>query len=198
MSMVAKSPGPARIAGSTFGWARRLVARLAGVLTVALIGALVAVAALMLMGFRPLTEQSDSMAPVLRAGDVLFVTEIPASQARIGDILTFDDAAHPGQTLTHRVVSVAPAPAGKLAFVTKGDANTGVEAWNVAPEGLVGRYAFRVPHAGRIARYAATAPLRVLVVLAALTLAADVLRRVWRRQPPKASSLPLDTPPTGD
>jgi signal peptidase len=186
------------LACAVLGWARRLVARLAGIATVALIGAVVAVAALMLTGFRPLTEQSDSMAPVLHAGDVLFVTEIPASQARIGDILTFDDAAHPGQTLTHRVVSVTPAPAGKLAFATRGDANTGVEKWNVAPGGLVGRYAFRVPHAGRIARHAAMAPLRVLIVLAALTLAADVLRRVWRRQPPKAFSPSLDTPPTGD
>jgi hypothetical protein len=93
---------------------------------------------------------------------------------------------------------VTPAPAGKLAFATRGDANTGVEKWSVARGGLVGRYAFRVPHAGRIARYAATAPLRVLGVLAAFTLAADVLRRVWRRQPPNASRPPLDTPPTGD
>jgi signal peptidase len=189
-------PSPAnRAARTTFGWAWRLAGRLAGVAAVALVGCLVALLVLMAAGFRPMVEQSDSMAPAMRAGDVLLVRQIVSAQAVRGDVVTFEDADHPGRTLTHRVVSIAPAPGARLAFVTRGDANTGVERWTVGAGGVIGRYAFRVPAAGRLVRAAGGDAWRALVVLAALTLAFDVLRRVWG-SPAPTSPLPSDSSPT--
>jgi signal peptidase len=183
MSSEASLPGT-RASRSTFGWARRLGGRLAGLIVVTAIAALVGLLALLVAGYRPLVEQSDSMAPVMYAGDLLFVRQIPASEARQGDILTFDDADRPGQTLTHRVVSAKPDGTGELAFVTRGDANTGEERWTVRPEGIVGRYGFRVPAAGRLSQLATSGLWRALVMLAAVGLAVDLLRRVWRKPPP--------------
>jgi signal peptidase len=187
MSTVASLRG-AKAAGSALSRARRLGARLVGLLAVALVGCIVAVLGLMATGHRPMVEQSDSMAPVMYAGDVLFVDQIAAAEAAPGDILTFDDAQRPGRTLTHRVVSIAGRSDGNLAFVTRGDANTGVERWTVAPHGVVGRYAFRVPSAGRLVRMTGAGAWRALVLLAALVLATDVLRRVWSRPAPRSQS----------
>jgi signal peptidase len=129
------------------------------------------------------------MAPAMRAGDVLFVKQMAAAQAAPGDILTFDDSEHPGRTLTHRVVSMNAQADGRLAFVTRGDANSGVERWTVAPNGTVGRYAFRVPSAGRLVRLAGPGTWRALMLAAAAVLVLDVLRRVWTRpaSPPRPS-----------
>jgi signal peptidase len=168
-----------RAAGSVHGRVRRLVGAVAGLFAVALVACVLGLLGLMAGGYRPMIEQSDSMAPAMRAGDVLFVQRIATATARDGDVVTFSDAQHPGRTLTHRVVSIEPTKRGKLAFVTRGDANTGVERWTVAPDGVLGRYAFRVP--GFAVRLAQSGAWRGLVVLAAITLAFDFLRRIWRR-----------------
>jgi signal peptidase I len=159
---------------------RRIAGRLAGALVITVVACLAGLLAALALGYRPLVEQSDSMAPVMYAGDLVFVRHITAAEARPGDILTFDDSEHPGRTLTHRVVSVEPDATGQMAFVTRGDANTGTESWSVGPDGAVGRYAFRVPAAGRLSRLSSSGLWRAMVVLAAVLLAGDVLRRVWR------------------
>jgi signal peptidase len=173
----------ANASGPTLPWARRLAGRLAGVVALVVVTCLMGLLALMTLGYRPLVEQSDSMAPVMYAGDLIFVKQMKAGQARPGDILTFDDADHPGKTLTHRVVSARPDGTGHIAFVTRGDANTGTETWTVAPGGVVGRYAFRVPEAGRLSHLTTSGLWRAIVVLAAIGLAVDILRRVWRGPP---------------
>jgi signal peptidase I len=189
-----RSTTATRAARTTLGWAWRLAGIAAGAMTVALVGCLAGLLMMMAGGYRPMIEQSDSMAPVMRAGDLLMVRRITAAQARPHDVVTFDDAEHPGRTLTHRVVSVTPAHGATLAFVTRGDANTGVERWTVEADGVIGRYAFRVPAAGRVVRAAGTDIWRLVVVLAALSVAADVLRRIWRTPAPP-TSLPSDSSP---
>jgi signal peptidase len=69
--------------------------------------------------------KTDSMAPVIPAGSLAVVRQIPAAEARVGQIVTVD---RPGQLpVTHRVVSVTPATAsagvGAATLVLKGDAN---------------------------------------------------------------------------
>jgi signal peptidase len=176
-------------AGPAFERTRRLGAAISGLIATGLVGCLVVVLGLMAAGHRPMIEQSDSMAPVMRAGDVLFVKQMAAARAVAGDILTFDDAERPGRTITHRVVSTTAQADGRLAFVTRGDANTGVERWTVKPDGTVGRYAFRVPSAGRLVGLAGPGTWRALMLAAAAVLVLDVLRRVWTRpaSPPRPS-----------
>jgi signal peptidase len=123
------------------------------------------------------------MAPVMRAGDVLLVKRITAAQARPGDVVTFADPESPRRTITHRVVSVSPARSGGLAFVTRGDANTGEERWRASRTASIGRYVARVPSAGYAVRYATSSAWRGLVLLAGLLLTVDVCRRLWRTPP---------------
>jgi signal peptidase I len=160
------------------------VGRLADRVATVALGAVVALAAcalaLSLAGVRPRVEMSDSMAPSLRAGDLVWLRPVRAAAARAGDVIAFADPAGGSRVLVHRVASVAPAGAGRLAFVTRGDANTGVERWRIGAGGTVGRYTgARLPHAGRLLARAHGAPLAVVALLSGATLAGMALRRIW-------------------
>ena len=68
-----------------------------------------------------------------------------------------------------------------VVFVTKGDANTGVEHWALGKDGTIGRVAFHVPKMGYFmvwfhSRYG----LLLLIVLPTLLLGMSELWRLWR------------------
>jgi signal peptidase len=64
---------------------------------------------------------TGSMSPTIPAGAVALVREIPASEARIGDVVTVD---RPGALpITHRVVATRPLTGGRVELVLRGDAN---------------------------------------------------------------------------
>lgn len=64
---------------------------------------------------------TGSMSPTITAGSVALVREIPASEVKIGDIITVD---RPGNLpVTHRVRSIEPMSNGQWKLEMKGDAN---------------------------------------------------------------------------
>jgi signal peptidase I len=129
-----------------------------------------------------LVERSDSMAPALRAGDLLAVRRIDPDSARPGDIVTFKEPSRPGILLTHRVVSVRR-EGDRLQFTTRGDANTGSETWWVESNGTIGRMVVRVPAAGRVVVMLGKPHMRfLLLTVASLLLAFELLRRIWARE----------------
>ena len=128
-----------------------------------------------------LVERSDSMAPALRAGDLLAVSRIGPSMARPGDVVTFKEPSRPGMLLTHRVVSVTR-DGNEFKFTTRGDANTGSETWSVRANGTIGRLVVRVPSAGRAVALLGRPQMRfLLLTVASLLLAFELLRRIWGR-----------------
>jgi signal peptidase I len=152
-------------------------------LTALCVAALLLVAAVALSrpaGYRLLVDHSDSMRPAIAAGDVLLTRMEPAAKAAPGDIVTFQDPAHRGRLLTHRVVSRRPGGRG-YEFVTRGDANTGSERWSIPRDGRVGRHVARVPRVGYAVAHMGNGPVRTVLVLgAAMLVAARLARRVWR------------------
>lgn len=66
--------------------------------------------------------RTGSMAPAIPAGSVAIVQQIPASQVRVGDVVTVD---RPGRLpVTHRVRQVAPGTSSEQRRLTlRGDAN---------------------------------------------------------------------------
>lgn len=64
---------------------------------------------------------TGSMSPTIPAGAVALVREIPAAEARVGDVVTVD---RPGALpITHRIVSAQPLADGRVQLVLRGDAN---------------------------------------------------------------------------
>lgn len=158
--------------------ARRFSSLVATTLLSALLLAAAAVAGGALVGVAPHVELSDSMVPVLRAGDVVWLDRIAAREARVGDVVAFADPER-GAVVLHRVRRVR-AERGRLSFTTRGDANNVSETWAMDREGELGRYAgLRVPFAGRAVRALAGAPLAAIAVMSGVVLAGLSLRRIW-------------------
>lgn len=131
------------------------------------------------LGYRVLVVRSDSMWPQLRTGD-LILTKLQRPNAVLpGDIVTFADHTRAYRLVTHRVVERENID-GQVNFVTKGDANEGLEHWTIPAGGRLGQLQWQVPRVG-VALGAFTAPWTRLAMLAtligmAVTLA---LRRIW-------------------
>lgn len=65
--------------------------------------------------------KTGSMSPTIPAGSLAVVKQIPASEARVGEVVTVN---RPGELpISHRIVSTRPAPGGATSLVLKGDAN---------------------------------------------------------------------------
>lgn len=156
---------------------RKLAFVLSAIAAAALALALVAPLA---AGWRTFTVVSGSMEPTIAVGDAVVVKPILAREARVGDVVTFADPDDRRRLLTHRVARVGERR-GALAFVTRGDANTGVERWSIAPGGRMGRLAYRVPKAGYLLAAARTREGRIgLLVLPALLLGALAIVGIWK------------------
>jgi signal peptidase I len=153
-------------------------ALLTAICAVALL-ALAGVAVAKPLGYSVLVDHSDSMAPAIRTGDLLVTKVIPPRKAHVGDVVTFN-SPDGGRLITHRVVERRLHPGGRWAFVTRGDANTGVERWGVDAEGTVGRVSVRLPKAGyAVGWIGQPIVLFLLVGASGLALAVLLARRIW-------------------
>ena len=131
-------------------------------------------------GYRGEVVLSGSMRPTLEPGDLLVAHRIGAGEIRQGQIISFASPTD-SRTLTHRVVSVRPAKDGRIAVVTKGDANNTSERWKIARSGQVGEVVSSIPKAGYLTRWSSTTDGRIVVFgLLGLLLLGIGLREIWR------------------
>ncbi len=113
-----------RLALGLFG--RMWLSFLGGVLLVTLLP--------LLLGWRPYVIESASMAPAIRAGDVVVSSPNDDPDVLVGRVIVFDPPDRPDITVTHRVVG-ADAD-GNL--VTKGDANQSADSAPLPPDRVRG------------------------------------------------------------
>ncbi|ADB52052.1 signal peptidase I [Conexibacter woesei] len=151
--------------------------------------------ALRVAGWQPRVVLSGSMEPAISRDDLILVTSQAVRDVRPGQIITFARPHHPGQTITHRVVAIRRAPAGRFAVTTRGDANPAPERWSIPADGTVGRLRARVAGVGALA-----APLRgeisrgLAVVATTALLAALALWAIWRPAARKQTQRPTRRP----
>jgi signal peptidase len=132
-----------------------------------------------LVGRHSLSILSGSMEPTLHVGDLVIDRQERASALRLGDIVTFRDPDNPKRLLTHRVVRMRIRN-GVAYVVTKGDANTGFERWNVPENGSVGRVEFRIRKLGYVVIYVGERYGRfAMIAIPALLLGLYELGRLW-------------------
>ena len=144
-----------------------------------LFGICMAVTIPFFFGVKSLTVLSGSMEPTIEVGDIVVVRQIPAAEARVGDVVTFRDPGDRDRLITHRVRRISVAD-GAVSFETKGDANTSVEEWDIAKDGTIGLVMYRVPKLGYVLFYVHGALGRLLlVVVPALLLGAYEIWRIW-------------------
>jgi signal peptidase I len=143
------------------------------------VACVLAYAALLLGGYKPISVYSGSMVPTVQVGGLAVDRVVSARDVRVGDVITFQDPYVRGRLVTHRVIRIFRTPHG-LAYRTKGDANAVRDPWTIALPDRVGRMSFSVPYAGYVLWYAHTREVRTaLILLAALFALSAMLRRIW-------------------
>lgn len=135
---------------TTVPTARRVTDTAATVLAVALRAAAVTIVCLLLwatlprvVGWIPTTVVSDSMAPSIRAGDVVVAMPRDGENVVAGQVALVDDPADTDRLLLHRVTRVTDD-----GLVTKGDANPAVDRIPVPTGAVRGIGVLRVPVIG--------------------------------------------------
>lgn len=130
-------------------------------------------------GYRGVVVLSGSMEPRLSTGDLALVRRTAITAIRPGEVITFTSPA--GFSVTHRVRSLRGRTDGRVAVVTRGDANPAPERWSAPRAASVGRVVGVVPGAGRLLGWTTSRDgrLGVLGAIAAAGLAL-ALRRIWR------------------
>jgi signal peptidase I len=135
-----------------------------------------------LVGYQSFTVLSGSMEPAISTGDVILVKKMSPLEARIGDVITFRSPDQPEKIVSHRVRSLEVAD-GVVRFVTRGDANTGVERWQVPESGQIGKVTLHVPKLGYITNKVGSRFGKLaFLVLPALLLVVLELVRFWREE----------------
>ncbi|MDH6367501.1 MULTISPECIES: signal peptidase I [Breznakia] len=130
-------------------------------------------------GIAPMIVLTDSMYPEIQSGDLIICNVTDAKKVKVGDIITyFDPKSEKNAVVTHRVVEIQDVE-GKLAFITKGDANNTNDADPIPEQNLVGIYDFRIGGAGNIAMFMQTTQGLIVCVVVPLFLLVgyDIFRR---------------------
>jgi signal peptidase len=134
-------------------------------------------------GLRELTVLSGSMEPTIHTGDIVVERQVSPLDVRLGDVVSFKDPEDASILITHRVQSMV-VHEDVVSFVTKGDANTGVERWKVSADGTIGKVEYHVWRLGYLLSWIRGRIGRLLlVVVPAVVLGAYELVRIWRPKP---------------
>jgi signal peptidase len=161
-------------------------ARKAGSVAVSLLAlamiALVLVPAL--LGYKRYVVVSGSMTGTYDRGSLVYDEDVPVSQLRIGDVITYTPPASAGAKapITHRIVWIGRDRAGAPAFRTKGDANKSPDPWRFTLDGArQPRVVFHVPYFGYVLAALAFKAVRLVAIgIPALLVMISVLASLWR------------------
>lgn len=134
-----------------------------------------------LLGYRTVTMLTGSMAPGINPGDVVVTMQQPAHDVAVGDIVTYQIPVEDHRVETHRVVKVTHDVSGRLAIVTKGDANNGADPWVATINGpTVWKAKLVVPHVGAAIRALRSPAIQFGAMWTAVGgLVLLGLRRIW-------------------
>ena len=128
--------------------------------------------------YKVLIVQSGSMEPVINTGAVVVVK--PASDYKVGDIITFGPATKTKVPTTHRIVEIK-GEGNTQTFITKGDANNASDTKEVSKREVIGKVLFSVPYVG----YAVAAAKKpsgfiLIIVVPAAIIIFEEAEKIWR------------------
>jgi len=126
--------------------------------------------------FKVLIVQSGSMEPKIMTGAIVLVK--PASDYKIGDIVTFLPPGGGKKTITHRIAEIKN-KYNKFSYVTKGDANNSIDQNEIEQKNIIGKVLVNIPYVG-YAVDVAKKPygFAALIILPALLIIFDEIKKI--------------------
>lgn len=124
-----------------------------------------------IFGFTPMTVLTESMAPTFNADDLIVVKSDDKNAYEVGDIISFWTSIENQRVInTHRIVEVV-GDSTLSQYITRGDANAKNDTFLVAPDDIIGKYAFSVPFLGKVlAVISSSTGFLIIIVLPLLAL----------------------------
>ena len=124
-----------------------------------------------IMGYTVLRITTGSMAPTYGIDTMVIVKDTKASEIQEGDVISFysTDPSLDGAVNTHRVVEVHEEN-GARTFVTKGDENNVVDAYDVEEKYLIGKVVYASKLLGKLSRLVSNPIVFLPVILIPLAV----------------------------
>ena len=137
-----------------------------------------------LFPFQTFYVRSGSMTPTLPVGALVVAERTAADQLEPGDVIVFERPDQRKTMVVHRIESVEETPAGR-AFVTRGDANSTPDGWQVPATGKGWRAVYSMSRAGFAVGYLhAALSRRGWLGTVAIFAAVYALIVIWRAEAP--------------
>ena len=112
-------------------------------------------------GYKSFIIISGSMEPTIMTGDAIFVKEVPESEIKVNDIISFQD----GETITtHRIIAITEEN-GIKKYTTKGDNNQVKDKNKVTYEEIEGKYQFKINGVGTMLHFLQNKIILILLIL---------------------------------
>ena len=104
-----------------------------------------------ILGYTPMTVETDSMKPTFQSGDLIFIKKCDTSKLKEGDIITFHTIIDNQYALnTHRILKIEETN-GVRSYTTVGDNNNGIADQHVISDGdIVGKYVGHISDLGKV------------------------------------------------
>lgn len=147
--------------------------------TVAVVGAMLVPT---LLGYNLYAIDGGSMEPTIQRGALAYDREVPVSELRRGDVITYVPPGH-SRVVTHRIIEIArPDPRGGPVYRTQGDANARADMRTFRLDrASQARFSFSIPVVGWLLLYLGTPIVKVLALgLPALLIAVWIVASLWR------------------
>jgi signal peptidase len=138
-----------------------------------------------ILGYQTSTMLTGSMSPMINPGDVVVSFPTPASELKVGDVITYAIPVQDQRIETHRVIEIIRNDDGTTAVRTKGDANNGADPWTATlQKDSVDVHAATIPYLGTAIRsLREPAVLNTLMYGAPGVLVIMLLTCIWRKTP---------------
>ena len=112
----------------------------------------------MIFGYKPLVVLTGSMEPTIKTGSILYFKQVPESELKVGDPITF---TLNGQYISHRIISIE-----NREFETKGDNNDTPDPVKIRYSQIAGRDAkVVIPYIGYYVQFVNEHLYLMLVVI---------------------------------
>lgn len=124
-----------------------------------------------ILGYTPMTVESDSMKPTFCKGDLIFIKKCDTSKLKEGDIITFHTIIDNQYALnTHRIQKIDEVN-GVRSYTTIGDNNNGVADQHVISDGdIVGKYVGHISNLGKVMSFLSSSMGFLIVIVLPMLL----------------------------
>lgn len=124
-----------------------------------------------IMGYTPMTVETNSMKPTFQSGDLIFIKKCDTSKLKEGDIITFHTIIDNQYALnTHRIQKIDEVN-GVRSYTTVGDNNNGVADQHVISDGdIVGKYIGHVTGLGKVMKFLSSSMGFLIVIVLPMLL----------------------------